>query len=43
MCEALKAQFNGGYTLTNAVTGTGTVKWTSDGFVNKEALVEALN
>ncbi len=43
MCEILKAQFNGGYTLTNAVTGTGTVKWTSDGFVNKEALVEALN
>ena len=43
MCEILKAQFNGGYTLTGAVTGTGTVKWTSDGFVNKEALVEELN
>ena len=43
MCDILKAQFNGGYTYTNAVTGTGTVKWTSDGFVNKEALVEALN
>ena len=43
MCEILKAQFNGGYTYTGAVTGTGTVKWTSDGFVNKEALVEALN
>ncbi len=44
MCEILKAQFNGGYTLTNAVTGkTGSVKWTSEGFVNKEALVEELN
>ena len=44
MCEILKAQFNGGYTYTGAVTGkTGEVKWTSDGFVNKEALVEALN
>ena len=43
MCEILKAQFNGNYTYTGAVTGTGTVKWTSDGFVNKEALVEALN
>ena len=28
---------------TGAVTGTGTVQWTSDGFVNKEALVEPLN
>ena len=43
MCEILKAQFNGGYEYKNAVTGTGTVKWTSDGFVNKEALVEPLN
>ena len=42
MCEILKAQFNGGYTYTGAVTGTGTVKWTSDGFVNKEALVHVL-
>ena len=42
MCEILKAQFNGGYTLTNAVTGTGTVQWTTDGFVNKEALVQVL-
>ena len=43
MCEILKAQFNGGYTYTGAVTGTGSVQWTSDGFVNKEALVEPLN
>ena len=44
MCDILKAQFNGGYTLTNAVTGkTGSVKWTSDGFVNKEAICEELN
>ena len=43
MCEILKAQFNGSYTYTGAVTGTGTVQWTSDGFVNKEALVEPLN
>ena len=43
MCEILKAQFNGGYEYKNAVTGTGTVKWTADGFVNKEALVEPLN
>jgi hypothetical protein len=43
MCEILKAQFNGGFTYTGAVTGTGNVKWTADGFVNKEALVEPLN
>ncbi len=44
MCEILKAQFNGGYTLTNAVTGkTGSVKWTSDGFVDKQAICEELN
>ena len=42
MCEILKAQLNGGYTYTGAVTGTGTVKWTSEGFVNKEALVHVL-
>ena len=43
MCEILKGQFNGGFEYTGAVTGKGTVKWTSDGFVNKEALVEPLN
>ncbi|MBQ9802132.1 MAG: ABC transporter substrate-binding protein [Clostridia bacterium] len=42
MCEILKEQLNGGYTYTGAVTGTGTVKWTSDGFVNKEALAQTI-
>ena len=39
ICEILKAQLGGGYKYENAVTGTGTVQWTADGFVNKEALV----
>ena len=42
MCTILTEQFNGGYEYTGAVTGTGTVKWTSDGFVNKDALVHVL-
>ena len=42
MCEILKEQLNGGYTYTGAVTGEGTVKWTADGFVNKDALVHVL-
>ena len=42
MCEILKKQLNGGYTYTGAVTGTGTVQWTTDGFVNKDALVHVL-
>ena len=42
MCEILKAQLTGGYQYTGAVTGTGTVQWTNDGFVNKEALVQVL-
>jgi branched-chain amino acid transport system substrate-binding protein len=42
MCEILKTEINGGYTYTGAVTGTGEVKWTTDGFVNKEALVQVL-
>ena len=42
MCEILKEQLNGGYEYTGAVTGTGSVKWTADGFVNKEALVHVL-
>ncbi len=42
MCEILKAQLNGGYKYTGAVTGTGTIQWTADGFVNKEALVHVL-
>ena len=42
MCAILTAQLNGGYTYTGAVTGTGNVQWTADGFVNKEALVQDL-
>ena len=37
MCDALKAQFNGGYTFENGVTGE-TVKWNTDGSVNKMAV-----
>ena len=42
ICEILQGQLNGGYEYTGAVTGTGTVKWTADGFVNKDALVHVL-
>ena len=37
MCEILKAQFNGGYTLENAVTGES-ISWESNGYVNKIAI-----
>ncbi|MBR2421687.1 MAG: ABC transporter substrate-binding protein [Oscillospiraceae bacterium] len=37
LCEILKAQFNGGYTVTNAVTGDS-ISWESTGFVNKTAI-----
>ena len=37
MCDALKAEFNGGYTFTNGATGE-TVKWNTDGSVNKMAV-----
>ena len=37
MCEILKAQFEGGYTLANAVTGD-TIKWEPTGYVNKTAI-----
>ena len=37
MCEILKAQFSGGYTLANAVTGD-TIKWEPSGYVNKTAI-----
>ena len=37
LCEILKAQFNGGYTLENAVTGES-ISWESNGFVNKIAI-----
>ena len=37
LCEILKAQFAGGYSLTDAVTGAE-IKWESTGFVNKTAI-----
>ncbi|MBE5971215.1 MAG: amino acid ABC transporter substrate-binding protein [Lachnoclostridium sp.] len=37
LCEILKAQFTGGYTLTNAVTGDS-ISWDSTGYVNKTAI-----
>ena len=37
MCNILKEQFEGGYTLENAVTGD-TIKWESTGYVNKTAI-----
>ena len=37
LCEILKAQFSGGYTVKDAVTGSE-IKWESTGFVNKTAI-----
>jgi branched-chain amino acid transport system substrate-binding protein len=37
MCEILKAQFSGGYTLANAVTGD-TIKWEPSGYANKTSI-----
>lgn len=37
LCEILKEQFNGGYTLENGVTGQN-IKWESTGYVNKGAI-----
>ena len=37
LCEILKEQFSGGYTVTNAVTGAE-IKWEATGFVNKSAI-----
>ena len=37
LCEILKAQFSGGYTLTDAVTGES-ISWNADGYVNKIAI-----
>ena len=37
LCEILKAQFNGGYTVSNAVTGES-ISWETSGYVNKEAI-----
>ena len=37
LCEILKAEFSGGYTYTNGVTGES-VSWDANGYVNKEAI-----
>lgn len=37
LCEILKAEFAGGYTVTNAVTGDS-ITWDSTGYVNKTAI-----
>ena len=37
LCEILKAEFAGGYTVTNAVTGES-ISWDSTGYVNKTAI-----
>ena len=37
LCEILKAQFEGGYTMENAVTGES-ISWESNGYVNKYAI-----
>ena len=37
LCEILKAQFAGDYTVTNAVTGDS-ISWEASGYVNKSAI-----
>ncbi len=37
LCEILKEQFNGGYTLAEGVTGQN-IKWETTGYVNKGAI-----
>ena len=37
LCDILKAQFEGGYTLENAVTGDS-ISWETSGYVNKSAI-----
>ena len=37
LCEILKAEFTGGYTVTNAVTGDS-ISWDAKGYVNKSAI-----
>ena len=37
LCEILKEQFSGGYTLTGAVTGDS-ITWEASGYVNKSAI-----
>ena len=41
LCEIMKAQFEGGYTVTNAVTGD-TITWEPNGYVNKTAIQYAI-
>lgn len=37
LCDILKAQFDGGYTMTDAVTGAS-ICWDEQGYVNKSAI-----
>ncbi len=37
LCEILKAEFSGGYTIENAVTGDS-ITWEASGYVNKTAI-----
>ncbi len=37
LCEILKAEFQNGYTVTNAVTGDS-ISWDANGYVNKTAI-----
>jgi branched-chain amino acid transport system substrate-binding protein len=37
LCEVMKAQFVGGYTVTDAVTGDN-ITWEANGYVNKTAI-----
>ena len=37
LCEILKAEFNGGYTVNGAVTGDN-ITWEANGYVNKTAI-----
>ena len=37
LCNILKAQFTGGYTMENAVTGDK-IAWEANGYVNKSAI-----
>ena len=37
LCEILKAQFSGGYTIENAVTGDK-ISWNANGYVDKQAI-----
>ena len=37
LCEIMKAQFEGGYSVQNAVTGDN-ITWEASGYVNKTAI-----